>query len=349
MTETKDNIELNDDMDPRFENLAAYALGALDDEESRAAVEHLIEQFPEVRAEYEELSEATDYLAASVTPVEPPAHLKANILKQAEKESAPSVARLVAAEIASNRSNSAPWWQRVFQSGYAVSAAAAMLVIVVGSVLSYQNTQLGNEIDSLRSDLAAETVLVANLQNELATTLNDSESRVASMKSEMEVMEDEFGATTEMVNHQEEMVSELAVANDALRQALRDQSWLTYVAMKEGYQVESWLANDTQQVATADPDAAGLIAVRVVGNEAVFQVHGLPQPQPDHAYTLWLMGNGDPTPVSQFEVSEIGAATVAFLLPAPLKFYSSVMVTQERVNGIGNDPSGTMVIFGETN
>ncbi|MBT4125300.1 MAG: hypothetical protein HOJ22_01775 [Chloroflexi bacterium] len=349
MTETKDNIELNDDMDQRFENLSAYALGALDDAEARAAVEHLIERFPEVQAEYEELSEVTDYLAMSVPPVEPPAHLKANLLKMIEKESAPSLVQLKAAEYAARGSLRAPWWQRAFQSGLATSAAAAVLVLVVAGVLGYQNNQLGNEIDSLRSDLTAETVLVTNLQSELSTTMTDSETKVASMKSEMEVMEDEFGATNEMVVHQEEMVSELATANNALRQALSDNNRLMYVAMKEGYQVESWLASNTQQVTATEPAASGLIAVRVVGNEAVFQVHGLPQPQPGHAYTLWLMGNGNPTPVAQFEVSEIGSANIAFLLPNPLQFYSSVRVTQEQVNQIGNDPSGTMVLSAETN
>jgi hypothetical protein len=39
------------------------------------------------------------------------------------------------------------------------------------------------------------------------------------------------------------MVSELAVANNALRQALRDQSWLAYQALNEGYQLTSWLAD----------------------------------------------------------------------------------------------------------
>jgi hypothetical protein len=89
--------------------------------------------------------------------------------------------------------------------------------------------------------------------------------------------------------------------------------------------------------------------VSKVGNEAVFQVHGLPQPADGFAYTLWLIGNGDPQPVSQFEVSEIGSATVAFLLPNPLQFYSSVAVTQERLNGIGSSPTGTMVLSAETN
>jgi hypothetical protein len=320
MTESKDNTENYDEMDPR-------------------AVDSLIESDEAALAELNELTESAELLAVSVPQVEPPAHLKSRILRMADEDLnkfSPAPAQL------------APWWQRAFQSGVIVSAAAAVLVVVAGSALGYQNNQLSNELDTLRSDLNAESVAVANLQSELSTTMSDSETRVASMKSEMELMENEFGATNEMVVHQEEMVSELATANDALRQALRDQSWLTYVAMKEGYQVESWLASNTQQVA-AEPDPSGLIAVRVVGNEAVFQVHGLAQPQPGFAYTLWLMGYGDPRPVTQFEVSEIGSATIAFLLPASLHLYSSVMVTQERLNGVGNDPSGTMVLSAETN
>jgi hypothetical protein len=143
------------------------------------------------------------------------------------------------------------------------------------------------------------------------------------------------------------MVSELAVANNALRQALRDQSWLAYQALNEGYQLTSWLAD--HQATTPETNASCLIAVRAVGNEAVFQVQGLDQPQPGYAYTLWLIGNGAPSPVSQFEVSEIGTATVAFLLPAPLFMYSSIVVTQERVDAIGSDPTGTMVLSAETN
>jgi len=338
MTDSREITEDNENMDPRFENLAAYALNSLDSDDERKAVEALIESDNAALAELNELSESAELLATSAPPVAPPAHLKANILKLAAEESAPSLVLL-----------KAPWWQRAFQSRYAVSAAAAILVIVFGASLGFQNNQLGNEIDTLRSDLQAESIVVTNLQNELATTLSDSVNRVASMKSEMAVMEDEFGATTEMVVHQEEMVSELAVANDALQQALRDQIWLNYMAMNEEYQLKSWLASNTQQVSATEPAASGLLAVRFVGNEAVFQVHGLAQPKPGFAYTLWLMGNGDPRPVSQFEVSEIGSATIAFLLPEPLHVYSSVVVTQERVNGIGNDPSGTMVLSAETN
>ena len=349
MTETKDSMESNDNLDPRFENLAGYVLGALDHADERSAVENLIENDPEVQAEFEELSEAANLLATSVPPVEPPASLKTRIMEMAGQGTPSRLVEIVNMYQKQGGRSGPPWWRRAFQSGLAVSAAAAVLVVVVGSALSYQNNQLGNEIDTLRANLATESVVVANLQTELSTTLSDSENRVATMKSEIKVMEDDFGAITEMVVHQEEMVSQLGIVNNALRQALSDQNWLTYVSTKEGYQVESWLASNTQQVTSTEPTASGLIAVRIVGNEAVFQVHGLLQPQSGYAYTLWLMGNGDPQPVAQFAVSEIGSATIAFLLPQPLQFYSSVVVTQERVDGIGVDPTGTMVLFAQTN
>ena len=220
-------------------------------------------------------------------------------------------------------------------------------MIVVAGVLTSQNNRLSSEIHTLRSELTAESTVIASIKTELATTMSDSEIKVASMKTEMDQMEDEFGATTEMVVHQEEMVSELATANSALRQALRDQSWLTYVAMREDYQLTSWLANSEDS--TPETAASGLIAVSVVDDKAVLQVQGLEQPQPGFAYTFWLMGDGAPRPVFQFEVSEIGSANVAFLLPAPLFNYSSVIITQERLNAIGRNPSGTMVISAETN
>jgi len=235
-------------------------------------------------------------------------------------------------------------WSRIFQSGYAASAAAAVVVLVAVGALGIQNRRLGEEIDLLRTDLDTEAAAIVGLRAELSATLVDSETRVDSMKGEMDRMEDEFGATTAMVVHQEEMVSELATANAALREALRDQSWLTYVAMKEEFKVESWLADHQ-----ANSNASGIFAVRVIGNEAVFQVNGLEQPVDGFAYTLWLLGNGEPIAVTQFAVSEIGSATVAFILPAAFILYSSLVATQEWVDSIGPRPSDVQFLSAEAN
>jgi len=332
MTDSKEPTGNDGEMDPRFENITAYVLDALDDENERQAVEALIAVDPAAQAEFDELTEAADLLAIAVPPINPPARLKARILDQAAREPAAQPARPMPAAVA-QQTPAATWWSRAFRSGYLVSGAAAVLVLVSVGVLGMQNNRLGDEIDSLRLDLS--------------TTLTSSESTVASMKSEMDQMEDEFGVTSEMVVHQEQMVSELAAANTALRLALRDQSWLTYVAMKEDYKVESWLA-DRRSTSFA-PGASGLFAVRVVGNEAVFQVHGLEQPRSGFAYTLWLLGNGAPMAVSQFEVSEIGSATVSFLLPAPFLRYTSLVVTQERVDRIGAQPSEVKFLSADAN
>ncbi len=338
MTDSNENTENSGELDPRFENIAAYILDALDDEEERAAVEALIEADSAARAEFDELTEAASLLAIAVPPVTPPARLKARILELATSSPVPGPGPL-APVVSITEPSPATRWSRIFQSGYAVSAAAAVLVLVAVGALGIQNNRLGDEIDLLRSDLNVEAEAVASLRADLSATLLDSETRVASMKGDMDQMEDEFGATAAMVVHQEEMVSELAIANAALRVALRDQSWMTYVAMKEDYRVESWL-DDNQAVSSA----SGIFAVRVIGNEAVFQVNGLERPKNGFAYTLWLLGNGDPIAVTQFQVSEIGSATVAFLLPAPFFQYSSLVVTQERIDSVGSQPSEVLFL-----
>jgi hypothetical protein len=343
MTDSNEITENSGELDPRFENIAAYILDALDDEEERVAVEALIEADSAARAEFDELTEAAALLAIAVPTVTPPARLKARILELATSSPVPGPGPL-APMVSITEPSPATRWSRIFQSGYAVSAAAAVLVLVAVGALGIQNNRLGDEIDLLRSDLNVEAEAVASLRADLSATLLDSETRVASMKGDMDQMEDEVGATAAMVVHQEEMVSELAIANAALRVALRDQSWMTYVAMKEDYRVESWL-DDNQAVSSA----SGIFAVRVIGNEAVFQVNGLERPKNGFAYTLWLLGNGDPIAVTQFEVSEIGSATVAFLLPAPFFQYSSLVVTQERIDSVGSQPSDVQFLSADAN
>ena len=346
MTDSKGPRGIDGEVDPRFENLAAYVLDALDDEDERTAVEALIETDSAAQAEFNELTEAAELLAIAVPPIAPPARLKARILEQAAREPMPEVARLMSS-VRAQKSQASSWWSRAFRSGYAVSAVAAVLVLIAAGVLGIQNNRLGDEIDSLRAALNVEAAAITSLRTELSTTMTNSETTVASMKGDIDQMENEFDATAALVVHQEGMVSELEVANDALRQALRDQSWLTFVALKGGYKVESWLA-DSRTTSIA-PVASGLIAVRVVGNEAVFQVHGLEQPQPGLAYTLWLLGNGEPKAVSQFAVSEIGSATFSFLLPAPFYLYSSLVVTQERIDRIGSQPSEVKFLSADAN
>ena len=75
MTDSNE-IENSGELDPRFENFAAYILDALDDEEERAVVE----ADSAARAEFDELTETATLLAIAVPSVAPPASLKERIL-----------------------------------------------------------------------------------------------------------------------------------------------------------------------------------------------------------------------------------------------------------------------------
>ena len=68
-TENSKNNGDNVDMDPHYENLAAYVLDALDQSDERESVERLIENDPAVASEYRELAEAAGQLAAGVPPI----------------------------------------------------------------------------------------------------------------------------------------------------------------------------------------------------------------------------------------------------------------------------------------
>ena len=48
-------------------------------------------------------------------------------------------------------------------------------------------------------------------------------------------------------------------------------------------------------------------------------------------------------------ISEIGSATVAFIMPASFFQYSSLVVTQERVDSIGSRPSDVQFLSAEAN
>ena len=67
------------------ESLAAYALGALPDEESARVRRHLAD-CRECRAEFEWLRVAADALPASVAPVDPPPELKGRIIAVVESQ-----------------------------------------------------------------------------------------------------------------------------------------------------------------------------------------------------------------------------------------------------------------------
>ncbi len=121
------------------DSLAAYALGALREEES-ARVRHHLDECRECRAEFEWLRVAADALPASVPPVKPPAALKGRIMRTVQAEAELLRAAGEAADRPSSRRPPRRWdwllagWLR---AGLALGAAG---LLALGLVLAFTGT-----------------------------------------------------------------------------------------------------------------------------------------------------------------------------------------------------------------
>ncbi len=124
----------------RYEDLAAaYALGALDDEERREFKEYLT-QHPELQAEVEELDEAAKLLALAPQEYEPPPRLRRNLLELVGGEAGPSFA---------DRRQRSRLGALIGPAG--LGMAAAILAVLVGLVVWNLSLQDSNE--ELRADV----------------------------------------------------------------------------------------------------------------------------------------------------------------------------------------------------
>ena len=124
----------------RYEDLAAaYALGALDDEERRE-FEGYLTQYPELQAEVEELDEAAKLLALAPQEYEPPPSLRRNLLERVGGEAGPSF---------SDRRQRSRLGALLGPAG--LGMAAAILAVLVGLVVWNLSLQDSNE--ELRADV----------------------------------------------------------------------------------------------------------------------------------------------------------------------------------------------------
>jgi anti-sigma factor RsiW len=121
------------------ESLAAYALGALPEDESARIREHLA-GCHECRAELEWLRAAVDTLPASVPQVEAPPELRSRVMDAVEREAE----LLNAAGDAADRPEPAPprrrWWPSISVRPSVVLVGLCVAAIVVGGVILSLNS-----------------------------------------------------------------------------------------------------------------------------------------------------------------------------------------------------------------
>lgn len=139
------------------DDLALYALGALEGEE-RGVLERHLDECPACRREVELLRGDTALLALSTSGPKPPARARRRLLEAAAREPRTT------AKVQSHR----PWWLPV-----SWLAVAALALIVV--VLSNQNAGLRREISSMQRDVAGQQLELQHAR-EVVSTLTASDA-----------------------------------------------------------------------------------------------------------------------------------------------------------------------------
>ena len=295
---------------PAFEDLAAHALGALEDEENDRVLA-LLSESPAARAELRELLEGAEVLGRSLPAIQTPPGMKERLLAAAVLEMSPAAdARLdeVQPSPIFSSADALKWVLGIFKPArlaMATSAAALIVAVILAATFGRQTSDLRDEIHVLESELVQE-----------------KDSRA------------------EMVSNDE--VSRLRETNNALQEALRDQMWLTYVSNNQSWDASEWLTGGS----TA-PRAHATIVVKRGTQEAVLLVGGLDQLRPGENYQLWFTADGDMSPMASFEVDQAGTARVPFTFNRNIYDYDGAAVTVETGINVPS-PSAHHVLFTES-
>ncbi len=301
---------------PAFEDLAAHALGALNDEENERVLA-LLEESPAARAELRELLEGAETLGRSLPAVATPPGMKERLLAAAAADNR-SVAEARQSEVHPGpeftSADALKWAIGIFRPARLAMATSAA-ALIVAAVLAWN-------FGLQTSDLRQET-------KQLMDEIQDLESELVQAEA----------SRTGMVSSAE--VSTLRATNDALQEALRDQMWLTYVSNNQSWDASEWLTGGSSA-----PRAHATIVVKRGSQDAVLLVGGLDQLRPGEHYQLWFAADGRMMPMAQFQVDQAGTARVPFTVDRNIYDYAGAAVTIETSSNVPS-PSAQHVLFTE--
>ncbi len=302
--------------DPYFEDLAAYALGALD-VDARRELEAHIETCPICLAELDELMEASSALAVAAPPVEPPSELRARIMARLDEEDLLQVQESAAApEPPTPIDSPRRAWRRV-GVGYTAMAATLVAAVAVSVGLLLTTSRLGDRVDELEVQVSTEATAVT----ELALTSTEAE-----------------GDVVEIADETRQTVSRLGAANERLQKMLRDEMELSRLRSIETTKTTYFKGTESANEALGTLDT-GHQSAKI----GILRVYGLPPAPEGYVYQLWLMHGGLRRSIGTFEVDSMGYAWIELPVPASGVEYLLGGVTLEPEGG-SPEPTGNKVL-----
>jgi anti-sigma-K factor RskA len=294
-----------------LERADIYALGALDGEELTEFETHLETGCPECENHLRDTRETLTLLPGSLTPLSPPAGVKARLLAQT------TVTHDTVTPLPLRPRRR--WWS----IGLRALVAAGLLLAL--SLNIYRTQQ----------ELQRAEAVVRELQAELAQrdqALQRAEGTVATLQAELAKREETIQAEHQRLQQIERAVASLQEELSEREEALR----LIATAQVRPVRLAGL---------PPSPGATGQLLWNPTARTGLLLTSGLPQLPPDKVYELWAIAGKEPVPAGLFAVDEGGHAFVR-LPPLPGgKRFTQFAVTVEPAGGVPS-PTGQMHLLG---
>jgi anti-sigma factor RsiW len=294
--------------------LPAYALGALDPEDTRL-VEELIASSPSYQDELRQLREVVALLPYAAPSAAPPDTVRARLFARIE---ASRTAAPTPPATATARRPAARW----FVPG--LVATLAVLVLVLGGLtlnlsgtvarLDRANGELTAAMVGLQQSLAA----TRDRQEALAAQFAASEERLGQVSARLAASEEYAGQMSDRMARDEYMMAFVSAPGVATR-------GLAPTEVASGARGEMYMY----------PGEASAVVI----------FSGLPALAPGQVYQFWLADDTNQVAGGTFEVDTSGLAHMMVEAPREVNAFSQVMVTVEPSGG-SQAPSDRVVLAG---
>ena len=303
-----------------IENLPAYVLGALEEEE-RIEIEDHLDGCLHCTSEYDDLAEAGTILALNVPPREPPSELRDRLLSSirdemeidADRDSMPVE---LLPQIPGKRTSRKFGWVTGFQLRYAAAAAIMVGVFAVSISSILTNGSLDERVEELESQVATEATVVSSIANTVLDVAPGGEEPETTI----------------------ETVSRLAIANEQLQEALRTSFEMQKVASQPTARTAVLRRSDGSN------DTFGtLVAGHQSSTRGQLMIQGLEPPPPGYVYQIWMTIGGVPRNLGTFHVNEMGYVFVEMTVPL---FTAQTLVGSVTIEPGGGSmrPTGTEIL-----
>lgn len=302
------------------DQLAAYALGALDADEVMQ-VEAELARSAERQAELKALRDVVALLPYAAQPVEPPAALRRQLFARIEASQAE-------AQVEAPRAPAALPARRGPRMVLPAFIAALLLVMLgLGSF----TWALRNEVAVMARSNQELTANLARLEQTLATTQSEQQALNAQLASSKQ----EVGALTVRLEANQRDVNALTA------QLSQEQQVFTFVTAP-GVATRTLAAKDVRV------PARGEMYMYPGHSEAVVLFRGLVPLEAGKVYQFWLANDEGQIPAGPpVMVDTDGLARLVIKAPREVNAFTTVMLTVEPASGPGSSPSNEVVLEGE--